>query len=90
MERPPDHSCSAARRITPSSAKGLFKVEAPAHIATWLTEVAKAGNQGPIGQAHFVEQVVAPLMGGAHKASEDAPYIEDWCCMGGGVHRHGD
>ena len=57
----------------------------PTSIAPWLAEVAKAGNQGPIGQAHFVEDVVAPLMGGAHKASEDAPYIEDWCCISGGA-----
>jgi len=82
----PDHSCLGAYAAwPPSSAKGLFKVDEPAHIATWLTEVAKAGNQGPIGQAHFVEQVVAPLMGGAYKASEDAPYIEDWCCVSGGA-----
>jgi len=82
----PDHSCLGAYAAwPPSSAKGLFKVDAAAHIAPWLAEVAKAGNQGPIGQAHFVEQVVAPLMGGAHKASEDAPYIEDWCCISGGA-----
>jgi hypothetical protein len=82
----PDHSCLGAYAAwPPSSAKGLFKVDDPARIATWLTEVAKAGNQGPIGQAHFVEEVVAPLMGGACKASEDAPYIEDWCCISGGA-----
>lgn len=82
----PDHSCLGAYAAwPPSSAKSLFKVDDPARIATWLAEVAKAGNQGPIGQAHFVEEVVAPLMGGAHKASEDAPYIEDWCCISGGA-----
>jgi hypothetical protein len=82
----PDHSCLGAYAAwPPSSARGLFKVDDPARIATWLAEVAKAGNQGPIGQAHFVEEVVAPLMGGAHKASEDAPYIEDWCCISGGA-----
>jgi len=82
----PDHSCLGAYAAwPPSSAKGLFKVDDPTSIAPWLAEVAKAGNQGPIGQAHFVEDVVAPLMGGAHKASEDAPYIEDWCCISGGA-----
>jgi hypothetical protein len=82
----PDHSCLGAYAAwPPSSAKGLFKVDDAGRIATWLAEVAKAGNQGPIGQAHFVEDVVAPLMGAACKASEDAPYIEDWCCISGGA-----
>ncbi len=82
----PDHSCLGAYAAwPPESAKGLFKADDPARVAVWLTEVAKAGNQGPIGQAHFVEQVVPPLQGGAYKASEDAPYIEDWCCVSGGA-----
>jgi hypothetical protein len=82
----PDHSCLGAYAAWPAEcAKGLFKVDDPVRIATWLTEVAKAGNQGPIGQAHFTEDVVAPLRGGAYKASEDAPYIEDWCAIAGGA-----
>ncbi len=82
----PDHSCLGAYTAwPPESAKGLFKVDDPARIAVWLTEVAKAGNQGPIGQAHYVEQVVPPLKGGAYKASEDAPFIEDWCAISGGA-----
>jgi len=82
----PDHSCLGAYTAwPPECAKGLFKVDDPARIATWLTEVAKAGNQGPIGQAHFTEDVVSPLKGGAYKASEDAPYIEDWCAISGGA-----
>jgi hypothetical protein len=47
--------------------------------------VAKAGNQGPIGQAHFVEDVYPPVNGGAFKSSEDAPFIEDWCCIAAGA-----
>ena len=82
----PDHSCLGAYAAwPPECAKGLFKVDDPARIAAWLTEVAKAGNQGPIGQGHFTEDVVTPLKGGAYKASEDAPYIEDWCCIAGGA-----
>jgi hypothetical protein len=82
----PDHSCLGAYAAwPPESAKGLFKTDDPARVAAWLTEVAKAGNQGPIGQAHYVEQVVPPLKGGAYKASADAPYIEDWCCVSGGA-----
>jgi hypothetical protein len=82
----PDHSCLGAYAAwPPESAKGLFKADDPSRVAVWLTEVAKAGNQGPIGQAHYVEQVVPPLKGGAYKASEDAPFIEDWCAIAGGA-----
>jgi hypothetical protein len=82
----PDHSCLGAYAAwPPECAKGLFKVDDPARVAIWLAEVAKAGNQGPIGQGHFTEDVVSPLKGGAYKASEDAPYIEDWCCISGGA-----
>jgi hypothetical protein len=82
----PDHSCLGAYAAWPAEcAKALFQADDPAPIAAWLTEVAKAGNQGPIGQGHFVEDVVAPLKGGAYKASEDPPYIEDWCCVAGGA-----
>lgn len=82
----PDHSCLGAYAAWPAEcAKGLFKVDEPARVAAWLHEVAKAGNQGPIGQAHFTEDVVSPLKGGAYKASEDAPYIEDWCVLAGGA-----
>ncbi len=44
----PDHSCLGAYAAwPPESAKGLFKADDPARVAVWLTEVAKAGNQGP-------------------------------------------
>lgn len=82
----PDHSCLGAYAAWPAMcAKGLLKIDNPSTVASWLSEVAKAGNQGPIGQAHFTEDVVPPLQGGACKASEDAPYIEDWCCIAGGT-----
>jgi hypothetical protein len=81
----PDHSCLGAYAAWPAMcAKGLFKIDKSATVVAWLNEVAKAGYQGPIGQAHFTEDVVMPLHGGAYKASEDAPYIEDWCCIAGG------
>ncbi len=82
----PDHSCLGAYAAwPPECAKGLFKTDDPARIAAWLEQVSRAGNQGPIGQAHYVEQVVPPLQGGAYKASNDAPYIEDWSCVSGGA-----
>jgi hypothetical protein len=82
----PDHSCLGAYAAWPAmSAKGLYRIDSAAKIAPWLREVAKAGNQGPIGQGHFVEDVFPPVNGGARKASEDPPYIEDWCCIAAGA-----
>jgi hypothetical protein len=82
----PDHSCLGAYTAwPPMCAKGLYKVGEAERTALWLREVAKAGNQGPIGQAHFTEDVHAPLSGGAFKAPEDAPYIEDWSAISGGA-----
>ena len=82
----PDHSCLGAYAAWPAMcAKGLYKIDNAETIAAWLSQVAMAGNQGPIGQAHFTEDVVPPFHGGAFKASEDAPYIEDWCCIAGGA-----
>jgi hypothetical protein len=81
-----DHSCLGAYPAwPPMCAKGLFKIDPPARILPWLREIAKAGNQGPIGQAHFVEEVFPPLRGGAYKAPYDAPYGEDWCCIAAGA-----
>ena len=82
----PDHSCLGAYAAwPPMTAKGLYKIDSPERTIPWLREVAKAGNQGPIGQAHFVEEVYPPVNGGAFKSSEDAPFIEDWCCIAAGA-----
>ncbi len=82
----PDHSCLGAYPAwPPMTAKGLYKIDSSEGVSRWLREVAKAGNQGPIGQAHFVEDVYPPINGGAFKSSEDAPFIEDWCCIAGGA-----
>jgi hypothetical protein len=82
----PDHSCIGAYPAwPPMSAKGLYKFGDAQKTAAWLQEVSKAGNQGPIGQAHFTEDVHAPLAGGAYKVSQDAPFITDWCCISAGA-----
>ncbi len=83
----PDHSCIGAYASwPPMSAKALYRLGMPAEqVAGWLREVAKAGNQGPIGQAHFVEDVWPPLKGGAFKCPNDPPYINEWCCIAGGA-----
>ena len=83
----PDHSAIGAYASwPPMCAKALYKLGAqPQSTAVWLREVAKAGNQGPIGQAHFVEDVWQPLNGGAFKCPNDPPYINEWCCIAGGA-----
>ncbi len=82
----PDHSCLGAYAAwPPMTARALYKIDSSERISRWLREVAKAGNQGPIGQAHFVEDVYPPVNGGAFKSSEDAPFIEDWCCIAAGA-----
>ena len=81
-----DHSCLGAYAAwPPMSAKGLYKIETPARIVPWLREVSRTGNQGPIGQAHFAEQVFPTVDGAAAKAANDAPYQEDWSCIAGGA-----
>ena len=53
-------------------------------MAAWAKNLAKAGNQGPIGQAHFVESAFPLERGAAYKCPTDPPYLNDWCCIGGG------
>jgi hypothetical protein len=82
----PDHSWLGAYCAWPAmTAKGLYKTGPSSRVAAWLKNVAKAGNQGPIGQAHFVESAF-PLEGGAaYKCPYDLPYMNDWCCIAGGA-----
>jgi TAT (twin-arginine translocation) pathway-exported protein len=82
----PDHSWLGAYCAwPPMTAKGLYKTGSSSQVAAWLKNVAKAGNQGPIGQAHFVESAF-PLEGGAaYKCPYDLPYMNDWCCIAGGA-----
>jgi hypothetical protein len=82
----PDHSWLGAYCAwPPMTAKGLYKTGPPPRVSAWLKNVAKAGNQGPIGQAHFVESAF-PLEGGAaYKCPYDLPYMNDWCCIAGGA-----
>lgn len=83
----PDHSAIGAYASwPPMSAKALYRLGADRKAtASWLREVAKAGNQGPIGQAHFVEDVWRPQAQGAFKCPNDPPYINEWCCIAGGA-----
>jgi len=81
----PDHSWLGAYSAwPPATARGLYKTDPPARVSAWVKNLAKAGNQGPIGQAHFVETAFPVEHGAAYKCPTDAPYLNDWCCISGG------
>lgn len=81
----PDHSSIGAYPSwPPMTAKGLYKTDASRDVASWVKQLARAGNQGPFGQAHFVEPVFPAEHGAACKSPEDAPYLNDWCCIAAG------
>ncbi|MEW5977292.1 MAG: hypothetical protein AB1898_15995 [Acidobacteriota bacterium] len=80
-----DHSWLGAYAGWPSmTAKGLYKIDPPAKVSTWVRGLAKAMSQGPIGQAHIVETVFPPENGGAFKCPIEQPYGNDWCIVSGG------
>lgn len=81
----PDHSWLGAYSAwPPATARGLYQTDPSAGVAAWVKNLAKAGNQGPIGQAHFVETAFPLEHGAANKCPTDAPYLNDWCCIAGG------
>jgi hypothetical protein len=81
----PDHSWLGAYAAwPPATAKGLYKTDSALRLPGWLKNLSKAANQGPIGQAHFVETVFPLEHGAAYKCPGDPPYINDWCCIAGG------
>lgn len=81
----PDHSAIGAYPSwPPMTAKGLMRIENSPQLAAWVKQLAKAGNQGPFGQAHFVTPVFPPEDGAARKSPEDPPYLNEWCCVAAG------
>ena len=81
----PDHSSIGAYPAwPPMTAKGLYKIDPSPGVAAWVKQLARAGNQGPYGQAHFVETIFPREKGGAYKSPDDMPYGNDWCCVSGG------
>ncbi len=81
----PDHSWLGAYAAwPPATAKGLYRTDSSPQVAAWLKNLAKVGNQGPIGQAHFAETAFPLEHGAAYKSPTDAPYLNDWCCIAGG------
>ena len=81
----PDHQWNGAYPAWPAQAvTALFKTGNSELALKWLKGLSKSANQGPLGQAHFVESAIDPDNGGARKAPPDMPYITDWTVSSSG------
>ena len=82
----PDHQWTGAYPAWPPQAVSALWAMGETDLALdWLRGLSKSANQGPFGQAHFVETFAAPEDGGALKAPPDFPYITDWTCSSNGA-----
>jgi hypothetical protein len=82
----PDHQWNGAYPAwPPDAARALVDLGRPDVATGWLAGLAKSANQGPFGQAHFVEEAAAPVNGGARKAPPQYPYLIDWACSSSGA-----
>lgn len=82
----PDHQWNGAYPAwPPDSARATIELGHPEVVAAWLPGLARTANQGPPGQAHFVEEAYPGLAGGARKAPNFWPYITDWACSSAGA-----
>ncbi|WP_350347790.1 hypothetical protein ABIQ69_14265 [Agromyces sp. G08B096] len=83
----PDHQWNGAYPAWPAdAARSLVALGAPEVALDWLPGLARTANQGPPGQAHFVEEAEPPVNGGARKAPPQLPYINDWACSSAGAY----
>lgn len=81
----PDHQWNGAYPAWPAQAvSGLYRLGQPDIAYEWMQGLAESANQGPFGQAHFVETAAPPEAGGARKAPYEMPYITDWAVSSGG------
>ena len=82
----PDHQWNGAYPAWPAdAARSLVALGAPGVALDWLEGLARSTNQGPTGQAHFVEEAQPLINGGARKAPPQLPYITDWSCSSSGA-----
>lgn len=82
----PDHQWNGAYPAWPADAgRALAALGAPEVLTSWIEGLSRTANQGPMGQAHFVEEAVPGIDGGARKAPPQLPYIIDWSCSSSGA-----
>ncbi len=81
----PDHQWNGAYPAWPAQAvTGLYKIGEIDLAFNWLKGLSKSANQGPFGQAHFVESAFEPETGGARKSPAEAPFLCDWTVSSSG------
>jgi hypothetical protein len=82
----PDHQWNGAYPAWPADAgRAVVALGAPEVALAWIDGLARSTNQGPTGQAHFVEEALPGINGGARKAPPQLPYINDWSCSSSGA-----
>jgi hypothetical protein len=82
----PDHQWNGAYPAWPADAgRALAALGAPSVLTEWVEGLSRTANQGPMGQAHFVEEAMPGINGGARKAPPQLPYIIDWACSSSGA-----
>lgn len=82
----PDHQWNGAYPAWPADAGRALVALGRADLARdWASGLARSANQGPPGQAHFVEEAWPAINGGARKAPPQLPYINDWACSSAGA-----
>ena len=80
-----DHQWNGAYPAWPAdSARAVIELGHPEVALDWLPGLARTANQGPPGQAHFVEEAAEPVNGGARKTPPQFPYLIDWSCSSAG------
>ncbi|MEU5871054.1 hypothetical protein AB0A73_05765 [Glycomyces sp. NPDC047369] len=81
----PDHQWNGAYPAWPAdAARSLVALGEPQAAIDWIPGLARSANQGPPGQAHFTEEAMPTVNGGARKAPPQLPYIIDWACSSAG------
>jgi hypothetical protein len=81
----PDHQWNGAYPAWPPQALLALYRAGRADVAfQWMKGLARSANQGPFGQAHFVDPIIPPDSGGARKAPIEFPFITDWTVSSGG------
>ncbi len=82
----PDHQWNGAYPAWPAdAARALIAFGRTDVVLDWLPGLARSANQGPCGQAHFVEEGAPLMAGGARKAPPQDPYLIDWACSSSGA-----